>query len=170
MRIPFPPKSYLVDLIKAVQQGYQMGRYLSRYDSKSWPLKINALLSRIDTFTGMGGDQTYLSPKKLFAATGGFDDEMKIMEEFEFSARARKKGKYKIIPKAVLISARKVRYQWLAEGSKSKLYNCADVSKRCFSTGYDQQIQAVIKRLLNKYLVYFKSATSSTSCNFLNKQ
>ena len=102
-----PPKSYLADLIKAVQQGYQMGRYLSRYDSKSWLLKINALLSRIDTFAGMGGDQTLFITQKLFAATGGFDDEMKIMEEFEFSARARKKGKYKIILKAVLISARK---------------------------------------------------------------
>lgn len=102
-----PPQSYLTDLIEAVQQGYQMGRYLSRYDSKSWVLKINALLSRIDTFAGMGGDQTLFITQKLFAETGGFDNQMKIMEEFEFSARARKKGKYKIIPKPVLISARK---------------------------------------------------------------
>jgi rSAM/selenodomain-associated transferase 2 len=102
-----PPKSYLIDIVKAVQQGYQLGRYLSRYDSKSWLLKVNAFLSRLDTFAGMGGDQTLFITQELFEETGGFNDEMKIMEEFEFSARARKKGKYKIIPKAVLISARK---------------------------------------------------------------
>ena len=45
--------------------------------------------------------------KKLFEQAGGFDSSMKIMEEFEFCARARKQGKYKIVLKPVLISARK---------------------------------------------------------------
>jgi rSAM/selenodomain-associated transferase 2 len=102
-----PPASFMADLTKAVQQGYPMGRYLSRYDSKSWLLKINAWLSKIDTFAGMGGDQTLFITKELFKETGGFNYQMKIMEEFEFSARARKNVKYKIIPKPVLISARK---------------------------------------------------------------
>ena len=43
----------------------------------------------------------------VYEQTNGFDGEMKIMEEFEFCARARKQGKYKIISKPVLISARK---------------------------------------------------------------
>jgi GT2 family glycosyltransferase len=55
----------------------------------------------------MGGDQTLFITQKLFKHSGGFDDSMKIMEEFEFCARARKLGKYKIIHKPVLISARK---------------------------------------------------------------
>lgn len=110
-----PPKSYLQDIVKAIQQGYQLGRYLSRYDSKSNLLKINALLSRLDTFAGMGGDQTLFITRELFEETGGFNDQMKIMEEFEFSARARKIGRYKIIPKTVLISARKYAVNgWLA--------------------------------------------------------
>lgn len=110
-----PPKSYLTDIIKAVQKDYQMGRYLSKYDSKSWLLKINAFLSLLDTFAGMGGDQTLFISRKLFEETGGFNGEMKIMEEFEFCARARKKGKYNVIPKAVLISARKYEINgWLS--------------------------------------------------------
>ncbi|WP_419801988.1 TIGR04283 family arsenosugar biosynthesis glycosyltransferase [Mucilaginibacter sp.] len=142
-----PPKSYLADLIKAVQQGYQMGRYLSRYDSKSWLLKINALLSRIDTFAGMGGDQTLFITQKLFAATGGFDDEMKIMEEFEFSARARKKGKYKIILKPVLISARKYDTNgWL------KVQKANYTIVRMYQKGASQQdMVSKYKQLLNAY-------------------
>ena len=68
---------------------------------------MNAFLSRFDTFAGMGGDQTLFITKNLFDKTGGFNSETRIMEEFEFCARARKNVRYKIIPKAVLISARK---------------------------------------------------------------
>lgn len=102
-----PPESYISDIQNAIKAGYEMGRYLSKYDSKSWLLKINALLSRLDTFGGMGGDQTLFITKQLFQETGGFDGSMTIMEEFEFCVRARKQGKYKIIFKPVLISARK---------------------------------------------------------------
>jgi rSAM/selenodomain-associated transferase 2 len=102
-----PPQTYLTDIVAAVENGYDMGRYLSTYDSESWLLKLNALLSRLDTFGGMGGDQTLFITKNLFEQAGGFDGTMKIMEEFEFCARARKLGKYKIIIKPVLISARK---------------------------------------------------------------
>ncbi|MCO5936660.1 TIGR04283 family arsenosugar biosynthesis glycosyltransferase [Mucilaginibacter sp. RB4R14] len=102
-----PPQTYITDIVNVVKAGYDMGRYLSIYDSKSWLLKLNALLSRLDTFGGMGGDQTLLITKNLFQQTGGFDGTMKIMEEFEFCTRARKRGKYKIITKPVLISARK---------------------------------------------------------------
>jgi rSAM/selenodomain-associated transferase 2 len=102
-----PPNTYLADISKAVSDSYDLGRYLSKYDSKSRLLKMNAFLSRLDTFAGMGGDQTLFITQKLFKHSGGFDDSMKIMEEFEFCARARKLGKYKIIHKPVLISARK---------------------------------------------------------------
>lgn len=102
-----PPETYFTDIISAVAEGYELGRYLSKYASKSWLLKVNALLSRIDTFAAMGGDQTLFISKALFQKTKGFDTSMKIMEEFEFCERARKHGKYKIINKPVLISARK---------------------------------------------------------------
>lgn len=102
-----PPETYMTDIANAIKAGYDMGRYLSAYNSKSWLLKLNALLSRLDTFGGMGGDQTLFIKKDLFEQAGGFDGTMKIMEEFEFCARARKQGKYKIITKPVLISARK---------------------------------------------------------------
>jgi rSAM/selenodomain-associated transferase 2 len=102
-----PPQTYIWDILDAIRSGFDMGRYLSTYNSNSWLLKLNALLSRLDTFGGMGGDQTLFITQNLFQQTIGFDGSMKIMEEFEFCARARKQGKYKIIKKPVLISARK---------------------------------------------------------------
>ena len=102
-----PPSTYLTDIELALNKGFKLGRYLSSYDSGSFLLKINALLSRLDTFSGMGGDQTLFITKQLFEESGGFNNAMGIMEEFEFCARARKLGKYKIIKKPVLISARK---------------------------------------------------------------
>ena len=102
-----PPQSYLNDISLAVQKGADLGRYTSTYQSSIHLLKINALLSHLDTFAGMGGDQTLFIKALLFRQTGGFESSMKIMEEFEFCARARKKGRYQIIHKPVLISARK---------------------------------------------------------------
>lgn len=102
-----PPCSFLTDIETAVKDGYTLGRYLSRYESNSRLLKLNAFLSRLDVFGGMGGDQTLFITRDLFQRAGGFDNSMHIMEEFEFCARARKIGRYKIIRKPVLISARK---------------------------------------------------------------
>jgi rSAM/selenodomain-associated transferase 2 len=102
-----PPKSFIQDIVTAINQGYNMGRYLSSYESKSLMLKLNALLSRLDVFGGMGGDQTLFITSKLFWQIEGFNSSMQIMEEFEFCSRARKAGRYKIIKKPVLISARK---------------------------------------------------------------
>ena len=92
-----PPLTYFEDIKEALQQGYNLGRYLCKYDSKSWLLKLNAALSRLYVFAGMGGDQTLFVTKNLYQQTGRFNTSMKIMEEFEFCTRARKTGKYKII-------------------------------------------------------------------------
>ncbi|MGF7079117.1 TIGR04283 family arsenosugar biosynthesis glycosyltransferase [Mucilaginibacter sp. UYCu711] len=140
-----PPQSYLADITQAVSKGYAMGRYLSSYDSKSWLLKLNAFLSRLDTFAGMGGDQTLFITKKLFKQTGGFDGGMKIMEEFEFCARARNQGKYKIIHKPVLISARKYDSNgWL------KVQRANYTVVRMYQKGASQQdLAATYKKMLN---------------------
>lgn len=109
-----PPKSYVDDIYNSVNTGFDLGRYRSKYNSDSWLLKINAFLSRFDTLAGMGGDQTLFVTKKLFNQCGGFSPSMRIMEEFNFCQRARKNGKYKILRKPVLISARKYEQNsWL---------------------------------------------------------
>lgn len=103
----FPPKNYITDIVKALKEGYQLGRYRTKFISHKPILKINEWFTRFDFFICMGGDQTLFIRKELFQHLNGFNNEMKLMEEYEFCVRARKKGKYKIMKGTALVSARK---------------------------------------------------------------
>lgn len=102
-----PPRSFVADILSAMDNGYKIGRYKTRFDSPRFLLKINAFFTRFDWFMCMGGDQTLFITRELFQQTGGFDGTMRIMEEFEFCQRARQGVKYKIMEGTALISARK---------------------------------------------------------------
>lgn len=54
-----------------------------------------------------GGDQTLFITKKLFYSLNGFDEFYIIMEDFDLIVRIRKIARFKIMPKSVLVSARK---------------------------------------------------------------
>jgi rSAM/selenodomain-associated transferase 2 len=103
----FPPPGFEADILKAVEEGFSLGRYRSKYKSNKWLLKLNAWFTRFDWFMCMGGDQTLFITKKLFDENGGFKKDMMIMEEYEFCARVRRDQRYKIFDKEALISARK---------------------------------------------------------------
>jgi rSAM/selenodomain-associated transferase 2 len=103
----FPPPSYMRDIEKAVEDGYDLGRYRTRFNSKKIILKINAWATRFDFFICMGGDQTLFIKKQLFESSGRFREDMKIMEEYEFCQRARTVGRYRIMKGSALVSARK---------------------------------------------------------------
>ena len=103
----FPPVNFASDIIKAENDGYNFGRYRTKFGSDKFLLKINAWFTRFNWFICYGGDQTLFITRKLFEQSGGFKNELLIMEEFEFCERLMKKGKYKIFNNAALISARK---------------------------------------------------------------
>ncbi len=103
----FPPSSFANDIIEAVAQGFEVGRYRTKFNSTKWYLKINAWFTRFDWFICMGGDQTLFITKALYEKSSGFRTDMKIMEEFEFVPRVRKLSLYKIFKKSALVSARK---------------------------------------------------------------
>ena len=102
-----PPKTFAVDIIAAIKDDYDLGRYFMKFDSKKWYLHINAFFTRFDFFICYGGDQTLFITRQMFDKTGGFRNDMLIMEDFEFTKRAKKEGRYKILKKGALISARK---------------------------------------------------------------
>ncbi|MBY0536852.1 MAG: TIGR04283 family arsenosugar biosynthesis glycosyltransferase [Chitinophagaceae bacterium] len=102
-----PAKTFIKDIYDAVKEGYQIGRYRTKFDSSSWLLKINAWFTRFDWFICYGGDQTLFIKKDLYFKVGGFDVSLKIMEEYEFVERARRTARYKIFKGTALVSARK---------------------------------------------------------------
>lgn len=141
----YPPQTFVNDIRQAVTKGYDLGRYRTRFDSDKLLLKFNAWATRFDLFMCMGGDQTLFIRRQLFEASGGFKEDMRIMEEFEFCARVRKTGRYKILPGAALISARKYETNgWL----RVQRANAAVV--RMYKRGAtQQQMLDTYKRMLN---------------------
>ena len=103
----FPPVDFAADILKAVNDDYDFGRYRTKFDSNKFLLKINAWFSRFNRFICYGGDQTLFITRELFERSGGFKNELLIMEEYEFAERLMKLGKYKIFKHAALVSARK---------------------------------------------------------------
>lgn len=141
----FPPHSFATDIQKAVMEGFAMGRYRTRFNSNKWFLKINAWFTRFDWFICYGGDQTLFVTKELFQATGGFRNDMRIMEDYEFVVRARKQSRYRIFSKSALISARKYEKNswWAVQIANRKVV-------AMYKKGASQEeMQATYKRLLN---------------------
>lgn len=109
-----PPTYYASDIIQAVNLGYSLGRYQTKFDSNRILLKLNAFFTRFDWLVCSGGDQTLFITSKLFSSVNGFNSKMKIMEEFDLVKRARVHGKYKIFNSTALVSARKyITNSWL---------------------------------------------------------
>lgn len=103
----FPPVTFVTDIEKAVSAGYGFGRYRTAFDSDKTILKINAFFTRFDWFICYGGDQTLFMTKSHFKVINGFNEQMRIMEDYDIVTRAKKLARYKIFSKAALISARK---------------------------------------------------------------
>ncbi|MCW3091548.1 MAG: glycosyl transferase family 2 [Ferruginibacter sp.] len=102
-----PPPSYAADILHAVNSGFDFGRYRTRFDRSGWLLKMNAFFTRFDLFVCYGGDQTLFIKKNIFHFLKGYNEDLAIMEEYDLTARAKKLGRYKILPKSALISTRK---------------------------------------------------------------
>lgn len=102
-----PPISFTKDIEVAIEQGYSLGRYQTRFDSNKFVLRLNAFFTRFNLFECYGGDQSLFMQRQLFEKIGGFDASLRIMEDYEIVTRANAVGKYKIMDGKVLVSARK---------------------------------------------------------------
>jgi rSAM/selenodomain-associated transferase 2 len=102
-----PPETFVLDIINAMERGFEFGRFRTKFDSSSLLLKMNAWLTRFDFFECYGGDQTLFIKSDLFMKVNGFNENQIIMEDYDIVERTRKRGKYAIIKKNVLVSARK---------------------------------------------------------------
>lgn len=135
----FPPVNFVNDITDAVTNGFDCGRYKTKFNSSNWLLKINAWFTRFDWFICNGGDQTFFVTKKLFDQLHGFNSNMQIMEEYDLVPRAKEKGRFKIFKSAALVSARKYegRSWWQVQMANKK-------AVQLFKKGASQQEIAAI--------------------------
>lgn len=99
--------SFAEDLLKSVKEGYPCGCYRYVFDSTNPMLRINGYCTRFEGIMCRGGDQTLFVTKLAFEDISGFNEFFSIMEDYDFIIRLRKKYRFKIIPKNVIVSARK---------------------------------------------------------------
>lgn len=103
----WPPATYVVDIQQALAEGYSLGSYRFKFRSEKLMLRLNSYCTRFDRIMCRGGDQTLFVERAVFEKLGGYKNDYVIMEEYDFIIRARKEHAFKIIPKDVLVSARK---------------------------------------------------------------
>lgn len=102
-----PVASFVADIKQALAEGFPVGCYRYRFDSPRLLLKINAYFTRFNRLWCRGGDQTLFIKRDLFEELKGFRSDFPIMEEYEFLERVMKRYPFKIIPKSMIVSARK---------------------------------------------------------------
>lgn len=98
---------YPKDIAQALAEGYTLGCYRYQFDSPSRILKVLTFFQRFDRIWSRGGDQTLFISKAEFEELGGYCEQHRVMEDYEFIIRARKQYRFKIIPKSIIVSARK---------------------------------------------------------------
>jgi rSAM/selenodomain-associated transferase 2 len=102
-----PPSTFLADIRSAIEKGHDIGGYRFRFDSDKAMLKFNSWMTRFNVQSFRGGDQSLFITRKLWNELSGFDEKYIIMEEYDLLRRAKKIATFGLIPKEVLVSARK---------------------------------------------------------------
>lgn len=110
----FTPKDFDLHVLNAIAQGYESGCFRMKFDTKNPILRFFAWLSRVNHTLCRGGDQSLFIERELFEKNEGFNESYLIYEDTEFITRLYKQTKFKILPQAVVTSARKYRERgWL---------------------------------------------------------
>lgn len=105
---------YVSDIAWAIRDGYESGCYRFRFDSDNLLLRFNSYGTRFEGLYSRGGDQTLFITRSLFDQIGGFSEHYVIMEDFDIIRRIHKVAKFLVIPKDVVVSARKYKTNsWL---------------------------------------------------------
>lgn len=102
-----PVVSFFEDIDQAIANNYNCGSFRTKFDNAMLLLKCNAFFTRFNYLFFRGGDQSIFITRKLWQQVGEYKESMLIMEDYDFLARIWQKGKFKLIPKATIVSARK---------------------------------------------------------------
>jgi rSAM/selenodomain-associated transferase 2 len=104
-----PPTGFDEDIRAAVSNGADAGCFRLSFDESSLLLKLVCFIMRLDLNVFRYGDQSFFIRQKLYYHLGGFDEKLTIMEDYDIVVRAKRNGRFHIIPKNIVTSAIKFR-------------------------------------------------------------
>lgn len=102
-----PPENFAKDILNAVESGYNSGCYRLLFDHDHWFLKFNCWFTRFNINLIRFGDQSLFVTNVVFEKTGGFNENLLIMEGQEIIMRIKAHSRFKVFDKAIVTSARK---------------------------------------------------------------
>lgn len=142
----FPPKEFVAEILQAVKQGSESGCFRLRFDHDHWFLKINAWFTRFDYNAIRFGDQSLFVKSVIFEKCGGFREELIVMEDQEIIPRIKKYGRFKVLDKYMVTSARKYLHNGIY-----KVQVTFFVIWLLYKIGFSQKLLvSIYKKLLSK--------------------
>ncbi|MEO7801963.1 MAG: hypothetical protein ABIR81_08190, partial [Ginsengibacter sp.] len=94
-------------ILDAYQKDVDSGCFRLGFDYDHWFLKANAWFTRFNVNAVRFGDQSLFVTKEVFEKSGGFKEDLLMMEDQEIIHRLKHHGRFKVLNKVVITSARK---------------------------------------------------------------
>ncbi|MFI5203907.1 MAG: TIGR04283 family arsenosugar biosynthesis glycosyltransferase [Flavobacteriales bacterium] len=103
----WPPESFSDLIVDSMTRGNISGCFRMRFASRHLILRFSAWLTRFNNRLCRGGDQSLYVNRNVFNEIGGYDESLIIFEDNEILHRIWKKGKFDVIQKDIVTSARR---------------------------------------------------------------
>lgn len=102
-----PPLNFIDEINAHVKKGYPAGCYRLSFDANYTLLNLYAWFTKFDITLFRFGDQSLYIKKNLFYDIGGFDKQLKVMEDQQIVREIKKRENFVILENTVTTSARK---------------------------------------------------------------
>jgi len=102
-----PPNNFVTQILSAFKEGAKSGCFRLAFDCDHWFLKMNAWFTRFDVNAVRFGDQSLFVAKEIFQKSGGFREDLVMMEDQEIIHRLKKHSRFLVLNDVVTTSARK---------------------------------------------------------------
>jgi GT2 family glycosyltransferase len=105
----FPPKHFDLEIIEQVHKNKNAGCFRMKFNYSHAVLFVSQWFTRINHISCRGGDQSLFVTRELFDKIGGYDEKYIIYEDNEIIRRLYQKGRFTVIPKYLITSARRYK-------------------------------------------------------------
>ena len=102
-----PPNDFTSKILNVYNKGVKSGCFRLAFDYDHWFLKSNAWFTRFNVNAVRFGDQSLFVTKEIFEKSGGFREDLVMMEDQEIIHRLKKYTRFKVLNDVVTTSASK---------------------------------------------------------------
>lgn len=102
-----PPRNFCAAILNAQQRGFVSGCFRLKFDLDHWFLKANSWFTKFNVNAVRFGDQSLFITKEIFQKSGGFREDLIVMEDQEIIHRIKEQGKFIVMNDYLITSARK---------------------------------------------------------------